>query len=164
MTWYQTGSPGGFSAGAAHRAAGNSAADTHEIAYNIIASAGHDYSCSGRHSAPLVPDLDEEDSLRTEALLKRLEDGEEIDLSFTVPNLIRVRANLYLQRGCMGAALRIIPLKPLTMEELGLPPVLKELATQAQGLVLVTGPTGSGKSTTLAAVIGISTARAPATS
>ncbi|NLC56580.1 MAG: PilT/PilU family type 4a pilus ATPase [Armatimonadetes bacterium] len=131
-----------------------SAADTHEIVYNIIASAGRDYLLQRQtQRSPLVPDLDEEDSLRTEALLKRLEDGEEIDLSFTVPNLIRVRANLYLQRGCMGAALRIIPLKPLTMEELGLPPVLKELATQAQGLVLVTGPTGSGKSTTLAAVI-----------
>ncbi len=67
--------------------------------------------------------------------------------------MIRVRANLYLQRGCMGAALRIIPLKPLQIEELGLPRVLRDLANQPQGLVLVTGPTGSGKSTTLAAMI-----------
>lgn len=131
-----------------------SAADTHEIVYNIIASAGRDYLLQRQmQRSPLIGGPEDEDALRTEALLKRLEDGEEIDLSFTVPNLIRVRANLYLQRGCMGAALRIIPLKPMAIEELGLPVVLKDLANQAQGLVLVTGPTGSGKSTTLAAMI-----------
>jgi len=131
-----------------------SAVDTHEIVYNIIASAGRDYLLLRQtQRSPLIGDGDDEDVLGTEALLKRLEDGEELDLSFTVPNMIRVRANLYLQRGCMGAALRIIPLKPLQIEELGLPLVLRDLANQPQGLVLVTGPTGSGKSTTLAAMI-----------
>ncbi len=131
-----------------------SAADTHEIVHNIISSAARDYLLRRRSQrSSFLDDSDDDDILGTEALLKRLEDGEEIDLSFTVPKLIRVRANLYLQRGCMGAALRIIPLKPLSFEELGLPPVLKEMAGQAQGLVLVTGPTGSGKSTTLAAMV-----------
>ncbi|HOM81075.1 MAG TPA: type IV pilus twitching motility protein PilT [Armatimonadota bacterium] len=131
-----------------------SAVDTHELVYNIIASAGRDYLLLRRSQrSPLIDDGDDDDVLGTEALLKRLEDGEELDLSFTVPNMLRVRANLYLQRGCMGAALRIIPLKPLQIEELGLPLVLRDLANQPQGLVLVTGPTGSGKSTTLAAMI-----------
>ena len=131
-----------------------SAADTHEIVHNIIASAGRDYLLQRRSQrSQALGYQDGEDILGTEALLKRLEDGEELDLSFSVPSLIRVRANLYLQRGCMGAALRIIPLKPLQIEELGLPVSLREMANQAQGLVLVTGPTGSGKSTTLAALI-----------
>ncbi|MDH7568303.1 MAG: type IV pilus twitching motility protein PilT [Armatimonadota bacterium] len=130
------------------------AADTHEIVYNIIASAQRDHLLHRRaQRSPFLSETEDDDGLSAEAMLKRLEDGDELDLSFTVPNLIRVRANLYLQRGYMGAALRIIPLRPLSIEELGLPPVLKELANQPQGLVLVTGPTGSGKSTTLAATI-----------
>lgn len=131
------------------------ASDTHELVSNIIACAGRDYLLQRRSQANelIAGGAEDEDILSTEACLKRLEDGEEIDLSFTVPKLVRVRANLYLQRGTLGAALRIIPLKPLSFEELSLPPVLKELSLQPQGLVLVTGPTGSGKSTTLAAMI-----------
>ncbi|WP_416197886.1 MAG: Twitching motility protein PilT [Sporanaerobacter sp.] len=77
----------------------------------------------------------------------------EIDTSFSSPGVGRFRVNAYKQRGSFGAALRIIPLKIPTMEELGLPKVVSDLARQPRGLVLVTGPTGSGKSTTLASMI-----------
>ena len=86
-------------------------------------------------------------------LLTRLEAGEELDLDFTVSNLMRVRANLFKQRHAYGASLRLIPLKPLSFEELNLPDNLREFSLLPRGLVLVTGPTGSGKSTTLAALI-----------
>jgi twitching motility protein PilT len=85
--------------------------------------------------------------------MKELTDKEEIDLVFTIPDLVRVRANLFLQRSSVATALRIIPLKPLDLQQLGLPGVLKDLALLPQGLILVTGPTGSGKSTTLAAMV-----------
>jgi twitching motility protein PilT len=77
----------------------------------------------------------------------------ERDLVFTIPGLARIRANVYRQRGTAAAAIRIIPLQPLTLDELEMPAALKELALQPHGLILVTGPTGSGKSTTLAAII-----------
>lgn len=77
----------------------------------------------------------------------------EIDTSFSSPGVGRFRVNAYKQRGSFGAALRIIPLKIPTMEELRLPKVASDLARQPRGLVLVTGPTGSGKSTTLASMI-----------
>src|SRR5262249_3005807 len=70
-----------------------------------------------------------------------------------IPKLARVRANLFLQRGTVGAALRIIPLNPYTIDELSLPPVLKDMALQPQGLIIITGPTGSGKTTTQAAIL-----------
>lgn len=77
----------------------------------------------------------------------------ELDLAYSVPGLSRFRVNIYLQRGSWGAALRVIPARPLSLDELKMPPILKELAMRPRGLVLVTGPTGSGKSTTLAAMI-----------
>lgn len=77
-----------------------------------------------------------------------------LDLSYSVPGTARFRANIYKQRGCVGAVMRCIPFEIPTIEELGLPPIVKELAMKPNGLVLVTGPTGSGKSTTLAAIIG----------
>src|SRR5580700_2522743 len=77
----------------------------------------------------------------------------ELDLSFGVKGLSRFRANIYTQRGAVAGAFRAIPFKILSFEELGLPPILAEFATKPAGLVLVTGPTGSGKSTTLAAII-----------
>ena len=77
----------------------------------------------------------------------------EMDLSLMIDGLARFRANIYSEQGNVGAALRVIPLEPIPMDELGLPPVLKKLALERQGLVLVTGPTGSGKSTTLAAMM-----------
>ena len=77
----------------------------------------------------------------------------ELDLSFGVKNLARFRANFFMQRGAVAGAFRAIPFKVLSFEELGLPAVVSELAARPRGLVLITGPTGSGKSTTLAAVI-----------
>jgi twitching motility protein PilT len=77
----------------------------------------------------------------------------ELDLAYSVPGLSRFRVNIYLQRGSWGAALRVIPARPLSLDELKMPPILKDLALRPRGLVLVTGPTGSGKSTTLAAMI-----------
>jgi twitching motility protein PilT len=84
---------------------------------------------------------------------KNLEINRQIDLSYGVPGLARFRMNVYLQRDSVAAAFRTIPATLKTLEELGLPPSLNELAHRARGLVLVTGPTGSGKSTTLAAMI-----------
>jgi len=85
---------------------------------------------------------------------KRVFDKErELDFAYTLQGLARFRFNVFLQRQAVGAVIRMIPLTVLTMEQLGHPPVLKQLALKERGLVLVTGPTGSGKSTTLAALI-----------
>ncbi|MFN7133169.1 MAG: type IV pilus twitching motility protein PilT, partial [Myxococcales bacterium] len=77
----------------------------------------------------------------------------EIDLAYGVPGLGRFRVNVFQQRGTIGAVLRVIPFKIMTIEQLMLPPVLGKIALQERGLILVTGTTGSGKSTTLAAMI-----------
>lgn len=77
----------------------------------------------------------------------------ELDFSYGIPGVSRFRINTYFQRGCVALAIRIVPTKIPTIEELQLPTVLKQIAEKHQGLVLVTGPTGSGKSTTLAAMI-----------
>jgi twitching motility protein PilT len=84
---------------------------------------------------------------------KHFEVKRQIDISYSIPGLARFRVNVYFQRESLGAAFRLIPAELKTLETLGLPPVLKEFTTKPRGLVLVTGPTGSGKSTTLAAVI-----------
>ena len=84
---------------------------------------------------------------------KNLEIKRQLDLSHAIPGLARFRVNVYFQRESLGAAFRLIPDELKTLEELGLPPSLGELAKKPRGLVLVTGPTGSGKSTTLAAMI-----------
>jgi len=84
---------------------------------------------------------------------KRLELDKQIDLAHDVPGAARFRVNVYFQRESLGAALRQIPQDIKSLEELGLPASLLELTTKPRGLVLVTGPTGSGKSTTLAAMI-----------
>ena len=84
---------------------------------------------------------------------KRLEVGRQIDLSYAVPGLARFRVNVYFQREALGAAFRLIPEELKTLSELSLPVSLADLAMKPRGLVLVTGPTGSGKSTTLAAMI-----------
>jgi len=81
-----------------------------------------------------------------------LEDGE-IDFSYSVPSVSRFRVNAYQQRGAIGLALRVIPPDVPTIDDLGLPEILKRLALQNRGLFLCTGPTGSGKTTTLAAMI-----------
>ncbi len=92
-------------------------------------------------------------SVLTEEQKIIFEKEKELDLSFGVKNLSRFRANIFLQRGAVSGAFRAIPFKILSFEELGLPPIVTELTRKPRGLVLVTGPTGSGKSTTLASII-----------
>jgi twitching motility protein PilT len=92
-------------------------------------------------------------SVLTDQQRSRFEQDNELDLSFTVKNLSRFRANVFVQRGSVAGAFRTIPFKILSFQELGLPPIVAELAKKPRGLVLVTGPTGSGKTTTLAAII-----------
>ena len=84
---------------------------------------------------------------------KRLEVERQIDISYAISGIGRFRVNVFFQRGAVGAAFRLIPHKIKTLEELGHPPVLRKLTEIPRGLVLVTGPTGSGKSTTLAAMV-----------
>lgn len=92
-------------------------------------------------------------SILTDAQKHKFEENNELDLSFGVRGLSRFRANIFMQRGAVAGAFRAIPYKIKTFEELGLPRVVTELAKKPRGLVLVTGPTGSGKSTTLATII-----------
>jgi twitching motility protein PilT len=92
-------------------------------------------------------------SIMTEEQKIAFEKDSELDLSFGVKNLSRFRANVFQQRGAVAGAIRTIPFKILSFEELGLPPVISEMSNKPNGLVLVTGPTGSGKSTTLASII-----------
>ena len=92
-------------------------------------------------------------SILTDAQKHKFEEENELDLSFGVKGLSRFRANVYMQRGAVAGAFRTIPFKILTFQELGLPPVVAELSKKPRGMVLVTGPTGSGKSTTLASLI-----------
>jgi twitching motility protein PilT len=84
---------------------------------------------------------------------KRFETTKELDFSFGVKGLSRFRANVFLQRGVVSMAIRQIPYEILALERLGLPPVVREFTNLHKGLVLVTGPTGSGKSTTLASML-----------
>ena len=92
-------------------------------------------------------------SILADAQKHKFEEENELDLSFGVKGLSRFRGNIFVQRGAVAGVFRVIPYKILTFEELGLPPVVKELVAKPRGLVLVTGPTGSGKSTTLASMI-----------
>jgi len=92
-------------------------------------------------------------SILTEAQKHRFEEENELDLSFGVKGLSRFRANIFVQRGAVSGAIRSIPFQVKSFEELGLPPVARELVKKPRGLILVTGPTGSGKSTTLASMI-----------
>ncbi len=92
-------------------------------------------------------------SILTDSQKHKFEESNELDLSFGVKGLSRFRANVFIQRGAMAAAFRIIPYKFMSFQELGLPPVVEDLAKKPRGLILVTGPTGSGKSTTLASMI-----------
>jgi len=92
-------------------------------------------------------------SVLTDAQKKKFEEKWELDLAFGLRGVGRFRCNVFNQKGAVGAVYRLIPEKIRPLDELGLPPVLAELADRPRGLVLVTGPTGSGKSTTLAAMI-----------
>jgi len=92
-------------------------------------------------------------SILTDAQKHKFEENSELDLSFGVKNLSRFRANVFVQRGAVAAAIRTIPFKIKTFNELGLPEVAADLCKKPRGLILVTGPTGSGKSTTLASMV-----------
>ncbi len=103
--------------------------------------------------------LDHEDVVAISAAVmsttqrQKFKETQEVDLAYSVPGLGRFRCNIFQQRGTVGLVLRVIPMQIRTIDELGLPPVLKAIAEEERGLVLVTGTTGSGKSTTLAAMI-----------
>ncbi len=92
-------------------------------------------------------------SILNEEQKKRFENDKELDLSFGVQGISRFRANVFMQRGVTSMAIRQIPYTIHSFEDLGLPPVCRQLINRTQGLILVTGPTGSGKSTTLATMI-----------
>src|SRR6184192_4404086 len=92
-------------------------------------------------------------SVLNETQKQKFEEENELDLSFGIQGLARFRCNVFRQRGAVGAAIRLIPYKIRTFDELGLPPIVEQLADRPKGLILVTGPTGSGKSTTLAAMV-----------
>jgi twitching motility protein PilT len=92
-------------------------------------------------------------SILTNDQRQRLETDWQIDFAYAVPNQARFRVNAYYQRAAIGAAFRLIPFSIKTVAELGLPSIMHDLARKPRGFVLVTGPTGSGKSTSLAAVV-----------
>ncbi len=123
--------------------------DSDELVHSIINSSIRDWLLQAGSETAGKPTGEE----MMEKKLETLHNMEEIDLVFTIDRLARVRANVFLQRNTVGAALRIIPLTPYTIEELHLPPILQNWVSQPQGLIIITGPTGSGKSTTVAAMI-----------
>lgn len=92
-------------------------------------------------------------SILTESQKQKFEEQNELDFSFGIKGLSRFRGNLFIQRGSVAGVFRTIPYRIMTFEELGLPPIVSELADKSKGLILVTGATGSGKSTTLATII-----------
>jgi twitching motility protein PilT len=92
-------------------------------------------------------------SILTDAQKRKFEEENELDFSFGVKGLARFRGNVFMQRGALAGVFRLIPFKILTFDDLDLPPVVRSISRKPRGLVLVTGPTGSGKSTTLAAMI-----------
>jgi twitching motility protein PilT len=92
-------------------------------------------------------------SILTDAQKHRFEENNELDLSFGIKGLSRFRANIFMQRGAVAGAFRTIPFTIRTFQQLGLPEIVHDLVKKPRGLILVTGPTGSGKSTTLAAMI-----------
>ncbi len=92
-------------------------------------------------------------SIMSDSQRQQFETNRQVDFSYSVPRTARMRVNAYVQRGAVSAALRVIPGKTESLDQLGMPPVIREMAALPRGLVLVTGPTGSGKSTTLAALI-----------
>lgn len=114
--------------------------------------------------SPLHPELPRLDARTVQRILadmmnerqrRTFDETFEMDIGFTVEGLCRVRCNIYMQRGTWASVSRVVPLKIKTLEDLGLPPILKEVSKHSTGLVLVTGPTGSGKTTTLAAMLDI---------
>ena len=114
-----------------------------------------DGSLVGLHMEPMSPVETKQMcySVLTEQQKKRFEEENELDLSFGIKDLSRFRANMFVQRGTVAGAFRTIPYSIRSFQELGLPSIVKDLTKKPRGLILVTGPTGSGKTTTLAAMI-----------
>lgn len=109
-----------------------------------------------RYGKDMIKPKDTEEMARVmipENLWDKFKEKGELDFSYSIPGVSRFRVNTYLQRTCVAIAVRVVPTKIPTIDELELPEVLKKIMEKPQGLVLVTGPTGSGKSTTLAAMI-----------
>ncbi len=106
-------------------------------------------------AAPLSPEALQEMvySIFSQEQRERFERQKELDFSYSIAGMSRYRGNALFQRGTMGAVFRAIPSRPRTLDELGFPQILREFCKKPRGLILVTGPTGSGKSTTLAAMI-----------
>jgi twitching motility protein PilT len=106
-------------------------------------------------TTPLNPEMVKEMlyAVLTPEQKEQFEKEKELDFSYSLPGVSRFRGNILLQRGTLGGVFRAVPARPFTLDELGMPAVLKKLCDKPRGLVLVTGPTGSGKSTTLAAMI-----------
>src|ERR671931_245197 len=92
-------------------------------------------------------------SILNDSQRKRFENQQQLDFAYAIPNVARFRVNCYFQRGAISAAFRHIPSEIKGIDELGLPSVLAEFARKPRGFVLFTGPTGSGKSTSLAALV-----------
>lgn len=106
-----------------------------------------------------LPKLSPEDvmnlvySMMNQDQIKKFVENLDMDFSYSLPGVSRFRVNVFRQRGVIGCIIRVVPYDIPTIEQLGLPPVLKSIVTKPQGLILVTGPTGSGKSTTLASMV-----------
>jgi twitching motility protein PilT len=114
---------------------------------------GHIVNASSEHVLTPKDTLHIAYSILTEAQKKRFETEDELDFSFGIATLSRFRGNVFRQRGCVSMAIRQIPFNIMGFDELKLPPIVQKLAEKPRGLVLVTGPTGSGKSTTLATMV-----------
>ncbi|MCO5143241.1 MAG: type IV pilus twitching motility protein PilT [Oligoflexia bacterium] len=117
------------------------------------------YRINGKLMPAKMPALNHEEvkilayNTMTQKQIKEFEEHLQIDFGYLVPGLARFRANVFMQKGTLAFVIRVVPLEVPTLESLGLPHVIKELALKPRGLLLVTGATGSGKSTTLAAII-----------
>ncbi len=118
------------------------------------------FRISGTLTPTDLPSLNAEDimnliySMMNQDQIKKFVENLDIDFSYSLPGVARFRVNVFRQRGVIGSIIRVVPYDIPTVEQLGLPPVLKNIVAKPQGLILVTGPTGSGKSTTLAAMVG----------
>ncbi|MFN3420871.1 MAG: type IV pilus twitching motility protein PilT, partial [Armatimonadota bacterium] len=119
------------------------------------------------YPATNVPPLSPEDTQRLvfsilpDEKREEFERRKEVDFAFTIPGLARFRANVLMQRGTIEAIFRIIPPRIPTFEELGLPPIVRHFCERPRGIVLVTGPAGCGKTTTLAAMVDYINTRFP---
>ncbi len=132
----------------------NNASDLH-LAVGVPPQLRIDGELYPMDTEPLTPEKTKSlsYSILTESQIKEFEQEKELDMSFGIKGLSRFRVNLFVDRGSVSAAIRTIPYEIMSFEELGLPKCVREMADRPLGLVLVCGPTGSGKSTTLAALI-----------